>query len=349
MKLSEVKFSVPKASIASEPTVPRSKSKMMVIDKMTGEIEDKTVEDLFNIIKRGDCLVLNNTKVFPAKFKGIKEKTNADIDVMLLRELNGQDNIWDVLVEPARKVRIGNKIFFDDGRFYCEVIDNTTARGRTVRFSYKGDFFDEINKLGSMPLPEYIKRESTEKDKTWFQTEYADNKHLASISPPSAGPFITKELLDALEAKGVRIAMTTTNIGLGVFEKIEVEAIAKHRMYSEYFEVSSEAAEQINKSLKSKKQVIAVGTSVLRALENSVLTTGKVKPNRGWTDKFIYPNYDFKIATKLLTTFHPPASTSILVSTAFCDNNVEHLLKAYKKALKSDYKFHIYGDALLIE
>ncbi len=348
MKLSDFKLNIPKASIAEYPAEPRSEAKLMVVDKYTGDSEDKKVEDLLNIIKRGDCVVLNETKVFPAKFHGIKEKTNADIEVMLLRELNKPDNIWDVLVEPARKVRIGNKIYFDDGRFYCEVIDNTTARGRTVRFSYQDNLFDEIVTLGEMPLPEYIKRNPEPHDKITFQTEYANDNHLASISPPSAGPFMTAEMIEKLESKGVRIAKVVTNIGLGVFERIEVEDISKYRMYSEYFEIPLSSAELINKSLKSKKQVYAIGSSVLRALENSVLTTGAVKPNKGWTDKFIYPNYDFKIATKLLTTFHPMATTSLLLSIAFCNNDKDALLKAYRKALKTDYKFHIYGDAILI-
>lgn len=349
MKLSDFKLKVPKNLIAEYPAEPRSDAKMMVLDKKTGAIDDKHVKDLVDIMKRGDCIVLNETRVFPAKFLGYKEKTNAEIEVMLLRELNKEDKIWDVLVEPARKVRIGNKIYFDDGRFYCEVIDNTTNRGRTVRFSYNGDLFNEIEKIGKMPLPEYIGREPEDEDKVRYQTAYSNEKFTASIAPPSAGLFITNEMLEHLQEKGVRVAKIVMNIGLGIFEEVEVEDITKHRMYSEYFEITRENAEIINKSLKSKKNVFAIGTSVVRALENSVLTTGTVKPNRGWTDKFIYPNYEFKIATAMLTTFHPSTTPSILCSAAFCNNDKDLIVKAYKKAVKSEYNFHVFGDALLMK
>ncbi|OYT15215.1 MAG: tRNA preQ1(34) S-adenosylmethionine ribosyltransferase-isomerase QueA [Bacteroidetes bacterium 4572_77] len=314
MKLSEFKLNIPRASIADTPADPRSESKMMVVNPKTGAIDDRTVKDLVKIAKRGDCIVLNETKVFPASFHGIKEKTNANIDVMLLRELNKPDNIWDVLVEPARKVRIGNKIYFDDGRFYCEIIDNTTARGRTVRFSYQGDLFDEIKRIGDMALPEYVRREIEFEDKARYQTEYANENFLSSIAPPSAGLFVTQDMIEKLEAKGVRIAKVTTNLGLEIFETIEVEDISKYRMYSEYFEISPEAAETINKAIKSKKEIIAIGSSTVRALESSVLTTSIVKANKGWTDRYIYPNYDFRIPTKLLTTFHPMFTTSVLLS-----------------------------------
>lgn len=347
MKLSEFKYTLPKQNIAKFPVEPRDSSKLMIINKTTGDTQDKQFSDILSMFKKGDCLVINETKVFPARLFGKKEKTNAVIEVMLLRELKSEERIWDVLVEPARKVRIGNKIFFDNSKFYCEVIDNTTSRGRTVRFSFDGDLFDVINRIGEMPLPEYIKREPTELDKQTYQTVFSNNNLLASIAPPTAGLHFTEELLSSIEDKGVRIARLSLHIGQGIFENIEVEDLTKHRMYSEYFEISRESAETINKSLKAKKDVYAVGTSVIRALESSVLTTGAVKPNKGWTDKFIYPSYDFKIATKFITNFHPPASPSLLVSGAFAGK--ENLFKAYKKAMKNDYRFLAYGDAILIE
>ncbi len=346
MKLSEFKYSITKNAIAKFPVEPRDSSKLLVRNKETGEIQEKIFKDIVDFFQRGDCLVLNETKVFPAKLYGLKEKTNAKIEVLLLRQLKAEERIWDVLVEPARKVRIGNKIYFDNYQFYCEVIDNTTSRGRTVRFSYDGNLFEVIQRIGEMPLPEYIKREAVESDKETYQTVFANDNFLQSIAPPSAGLHFTKELLDKLQAKGVRIAKIVLNIGQGIFEKIEVEDLTKHRMYSEYFEISRETAEIINKSLKAKKNVYAVGSSVVRALESSVLTTGAVKPNKGWTDKFIYPLYEFKIATRLITNFQPPASPSMLLSAAFA--GTDNLLKAYKRALKNDFRFHAYGDALLI-
>lgn len=346
MKLSEFKYSITKNAIAKFPAEPRDSSKLMILNKETGEIQEKVFKEIVDYFQRGDCLVLNETKVFPAKLYGTKEKTNAKIEVLLLRQLKAEDRIWDVLVEPARKVRIGNKIYFDNNQFYCEVIDNTTSRGRTVRFSYDGNLFDVIQRIGEMPIPEYMKREALESDKETYQTVFANDNFLQSIAPPSAGLHFTQELLDKLQSKGVRIAKIVLNIGQGIFEKIEVEDLTKHRMYSEYFEISRETAETINKSLKSKKNVYAVGSSVVRALESSVLTSGAVKPNKGWTDKFIYPLYEFKIVTRLITNFQPPASPSMLLSAAFA--GTDNLLKAYKRALKNDFRFHAYGDALLI-
>ncbi|MGA2297284.1 MAG: tRNA preQ1(34) S-adenosylmethionine ribosyltransferase-isomerase QueA [FCB group bacterium] len=346
MKLSEFKYPILKNQIAKFPADPRDSSKMMVLNRETGKIEDKKFRDILHLFQKGDCLVLNETKVFPARLFGKKEKTNAKIEVMLLRELKAEDRIWDVLVEPARKVRIGNKIFFDNNKFYCEVIDNTTSRGRTVRFSYDGNLFKVIERIGEMPLPEYIKREPNEHDKETYQTVFASKNYLSSISPPTAGLHFTKELIEKIEAKGVRIAKIALNIGQGIFEKIEVEDLTKHRMYSEYFYISRESAETINKSLKAKKNVYACGSSVVRALEASVLTSGTVKPNKGWTDKFIYPPYELKIVNRLITTFHPPGSPSLLLSAAFAGK--EEIFKAYKRAGKSDYRFLAYGDAILV-
>lgn len=346
MKLSEFKYSLAKNLIAKHPVTPRDTSRMMVLDRQTGTTKDKMFTDILSYFKKGDCLVINTTKVFPARMYGNKEKTNAQIEVMLLRELKAEERIWDVLVEPARKVRIGNKIYFDNESFYCEVIDNTTSRGRTVRFSYDGNLFDVIQKIGEMPLPDYIARTPEEIDKETYQTVFADDEYLSSIAPPTGGLHFSKEIIDALEEKGVRIAKIVLNIGQGIFEKIEVEDLTKHRMYSEYFEISREAAETINKSLKNRKNVFAAGSSTVRALEASVLTTGAVKPNKGWTDKFIYPPYEFKIVSGFITNFHPPASPSLLMAAAFAEK--ETLFKAYKKAAKGEYRFLAYGDAMLI-
>lgn len=346
MKLSDFNYTLPKNSVAKFPADPRDSARLLVLHRDTGEIEDRHFTDIVDYFQKGDCIVLNQTKVFPARLYGKKEKTNAKIEVMLLRELKSQERIWDVLVEPARKVRIGNKIYFDNNRFYCEVIDNTTSRGRTVRFSYEGNLFDIISKIGEMPLPEYIKREPEEIDKQTYQTIFASEECLASIAPPTAGLHFTPDIIKKLEDKGVRIAKITLHIGQGIFENIEVEDLTKHRMYSEYFEISRESAELINKSLKAKKQVFATGSSVARALEASVLTSGSVKPNKGWTDKFIYPPYEFKISRRLITNFHPPSSPSLLLATAFAGR--ELLFKSYKKAIKNDYRFLAYGDAMLI-
>ncbi len=265
---------------------------------------------------------------------------------MLLRELKTEERIWDVIVEPARKVRIGNKIYFDNGKFYCEVIDNTTSRGRTVRFSYDGDLLKIIQRIGEMPLPEYIDREPADLDKRTYQTVFAKDEYLSSIAPPTAGLHFTPTMLQALEDKGVSIAKIMLTIGQGVFEKIEVEDLTKHRMYSENFAISAEAAELINESLLNKKQVFAAGSSVVRAVEASVLTSGKIKPNSGWTDKFIYPPYDFKIVNRFITNFHQPASPSLLLTSAFAGS--DNLFKAYKTAMKTDYRMLAYGDAMLI-
>ncbi|HRE56882.1 MAG TPA: tRNA preQ1(34) S-adenosylmethionine ribosyltransferase-isomerase QueA [Candidatus Kapabacteria bacterium] len=346
MKLSEFRYTVPKTAVAKFPADPRDSANLMVLNRATGGIEDMKFTDILKYFNKGDCIVVNDTKVFPARAYGKKEKTNARIEVMLLRELKKPERIWDVLVEPARKVRIGNKIYFDNGKFYCEVIDNTTSRGRTVRFSYDGDLFKVIDRIGQMPLPAYIKREATELDKETYQTIFANSDRTASIAPPTAGLHFTKEIVQALQDKGVRFAYITMNIGQGIFENIEVEDLTKHRMYSEYFEITREASEIVNKSLKARKNVYAVGCSVARALEVSVLTTNAIKPNKGWTDKFIYPPFEFKVTSRLLTNFHPPQSPSLLMTAAFTGTDI--LMKGYKHAMKEDYRMFAYGDAMLI-
>ncbi|MFY8001054.1 MAG: tRNA preQ1(34) S-adenosylmethionine ribosyltransferase-isomerase QueA [Candidatus Kapaibacteriota bacterium] len=344
MKLSEFNYNIPKKLIAKYPADPRDSSYMMVLNRQTGEIEDKKFADILNYFQKGDCLVINDTKVFPARLFGKKEKTNAKIEVLLLRELKAEDRIWDVIVDPARKVRIGNKIYFDENKLYCEIIDNTTSRGRTVRFNNVGDIYRIIDRIGQMPLPDYIKRDPTELDKETYQTVFADK--IGSVAVPSAGLHFTKPLLKKLEEKGVTIARITLHIGYSVFDPVDVEDLTKHKMHSEYFEINKEAVETVNKALKGKKQVVAVGSSVARALESSVLTTNAIKINRGWTDKFIYPPYEFKIVSRLITNFHPPKSTLMLLSAAFAGK--DELMKAYKRAMKQEARFFSYGDAFFI-
>jgi S-adenosylmethionine:tRNA ribosyltransferase-isomerase len=345
MKLSQFKYPIPKNLIAKVPKSPRDMCKMMVLNRVTGELETKKFKDVINYMDEGDVLVLNDSKVFNARLYGTKEKTKAKIEVFLLRQLSEEENIWDVVVDPARKVRIGNRIFFTKN-LYCEVIDNTTSRGRIVRFNYQGDFSKYIEKLGKTPLPPYIKRESTEKDKEDYQTVYAKDEHIGSVAAPTAGMHLTKELLKKIEAKGVKIAYLTLHIGLGTFRLVEVEDLSKHRMDSEYYEMSKESADIINASIAKRKKVIAVGTSVARVLETNVITSRHVRWGKGWTDKFIHPPQSLRIVDKLITNFHMPQSTLLMLACAMAERDL--IMKAYKKAVKEKYRFYSYGDAMLI-
>jgi S-adenosylmethionine:tRNA ribosyltransferase-isomerase len=344
MKLSDFKYPLPRNLVARHPANPRDHSRMMVLNRDEESIEDRKFFDVVDYLNKGDCLVVNETKVFQARLFGKKEKTNAKIEVFLLRELNKEENIWDVIVDPARKVRIGNKIFFDDGKLWCEVIDNTTSRGRTVRFNHKGDFFKIIERIGMTPLPYYIKRDATEKDKQSYQTVYA--RELGAVAAPTAGLHFTKQLLKKAQAKGVKIVPVVLHVGLGSFRPVEVEDLTKHKMDSEYYEVTAEAAYQINKTIDNRRNVFVVGTSACRALESSVTSDGHVKPSKGWTDKFIFPPYDFKVADKLITNFHLPESTLLMLVSGFAGH--DFVMKAYKKAIKDGYRFYSYGDAMLI-
>jgi len=346
MKLGDFVYPIPKQLIAEYPIEPKESARMLTLHRKTGEMHDRTIGYLFDYVQPGDCVVVNETKVFPAKVVGNKEKTDAEIEVLMLRELNKTDNLWDVLVDPARKVRIGNKIYFDNYKFYCEIIDNTTNRGRTVRFSYNNDLLAVVERIGKMALPEYIKRPSEPKDKEYYQTEYANSNYLSSIGPPSAGLHISNAFLQKLQEKGVRVAKVSTSIGQALFDQIEVEDLTKHRMYSEPFEITRENAEIINKSLKNKKKIIAIGSSVARALESSYMTTLAVKPNKGWTDRFIYPSYEFRIVSCLLTNYHLPKTPSLLLACAF--GGTDAVFKAYKRAIKNNYRFYVFGDALFI-
>ncbi len=344
MKLSDFKYPLPRNLIAKHPVSPRDHSRLLVLNRSDESMEDKHFNDISDYFSKGDCLVLNETKVFQARLYGKKEKTNARIEVFLLRELNAEENIWDVIVDPARKVRIGNKIFFDNGKLWCEVIDNTTSRGRTVRFNHKGDFFKIIERIGQTPLPYYIKRDATEKDKESYQTVYA--RVLGAVAAPTAGLHFTRALLKKIEAKGVKIAPVLLHVGLGSFRPVEVEDLTKHKMDSEYFEVTAESAGVINKTIDSRHNVFVCGTSACRAVESSVTADGHIKPAKGWTDKFIFPPYDFKIADKLITNFHLPESTLLMLVAAFGGH--EFIMRAYKKAIKEGYRFYSYGDAMLI-
>ncbi|GJQ19866.1 MAG: S-adenosylmethionine:tRNA ribosyltransferase-isomerase [Bacteroidia bacterium] len=344
MKLSDFKYPLPRNLIAKHPVKPRDKSRLMVLNRADESIEDRRFHEIVDYLNRGDCLVVNETRVFQARLFGKKEKTNAKIEVFLLRELNAEENIWDVIVDPARKVRIGNKIFFDDGKLWCEVIDNTTSRGRTVRFNHKGDFFKIIERIGMTPLPYYIKRDPTERDKEAYQTVFA--RVLGAVAAPTAGLHFTKQLLRKIESKGVKIVPIVLHVGLGSFRPVEVEDLTKHKMDSEYYEITPEAAHQINKTIDAKRSVFVVGTSTCRALESSVTSDGHVKPSKGWTDKFIFPPYDFKIADHLVTNFHLPESTLMMLVSAFAGH--EFMMRAYKRGIKEGYRFYSYGDAMLI-
>ncbi|MBI1807475.1 MAG: tRNA preQ1(34) S-adenosylmethionine ribosyltransferase-isomerase QueA [Ignavibacteria bacterium] len=344
MKLSDFKYPLPRNLISKHPAKPRDAARLMVLHRSDESITEKRFSDIIDYFSKGDCLVVNQTKVFAARLFGKKEKTNAKIEVFLLRELNQEDNIWDVIVDPARKVRIGNKIYFDDGKIWCEVIDNTTSRGRTVRFNYKNDLFKVIERIGMTPLPYYIKREPVEEDKETYQTVYA--KHIGSVAAPTAGLHFTKRLLAAIEKKGVRIAPVTLHLGLGSFRPVEVEDLSKHKMDSEYFEVPQATADMVNRTIDSRGHVFVAGTSTARAVESSVTTTGHLKANKGWTDKFIFPPYDFKIADRLITNFHMPESTLLMLASAF--GGRDFIMKAYKKAIKEKWRFYSYGDAMLI-
>jgi S-adenosylmethionine:tRNA ribosyltransferase-isomerase len=344
MKLSDFKYPLPRNLIAKYPAEPRDSSRLMVLNRQDESITEVRFSDIVKFFRKGDCIVVNETKVFPARLFGRKEKTNARIEVFLLRELKKEENIWDVIVDPARKVRIGNKIFFDNDRLWCEVIDNTTSRGRTVRFTYKGDFYKLIDRIGQTPLPYYIKREPTEKDKETYQTVFA--RVVGAVAAPTAGLHFTKRLIRQFHRMGVKMVPVVLHVGLGSFRPVEVEDLTKHKMDSEYFEIPESTAIAINRTIDSRGNVFAIGTSTTRALESSVTTYGHVKPAQGWTDKFIFPPYDFKVVDKLVTNFHMPESTLLMLVCAFGGH--EFVMRAYKMAIKRGYRFYSYGDAMII-
>lgn len=352
MKLSEFNFDLPEELIAKHPVENRDEARMMVVHKDTGEIEHKHFKDLIDYFDTGDVMVFNNTKVFPARLYGNKEKTGAKIEVFLLRELDRESLLWDVLVDPARKIRIGNKLYFgEDESLVAEVIDNTTSRGRTLRFLFDGNydqFKDKIYELGETPLPKYIDRPVEKEDEERYQTVYA--KVEGAVAAPTAGLHFSKTLLKRMEIKGINFSEVTLHIGLGTFREVEVEDLTKHKMDSEQLFITEEAANIVNEAKRNKKKVCAVGTTSMRAIETSVSTDGMLKPYEGWTNKFIFPPYDFSIADAMITNFHTPLSTLLMMASAFMGNKDGHelMLRAYKEAIKEKYRFFSYGDAMLI-
>ena len=347
MKLSEFKFDLPSNLLAMHPAKERDEARMMVVHRDNGKIEHKIFKDILQYFDDGDAMVINDTKVFPARMYGNKEKTGAKIEVFLLRELNKDIHLWDVLVDPARKIRVGNKLYFGESDLVAEVIDNTTSRGRTIKFLFDGtdeEFYKTINELGETPLPKYIKREAQPEDRERYQTVYA--KHVGAVAAPTAGLHFTREVLKRLEFKGVNVTPITLHVGLGTFRPVDVEDLTKHKMDSESFIVPDETAAMVNKALDNKKRVCAIGTTTLRALESSVSANGRLKPNEGWTDKFIFPPHDFRIANALLTNFHMPESTLLMLTAAF--GGYELIMEAYNVAVKEKYNFFSYGDAMLV-
>ncbi len=347
MKLSKFKFNMPAELLAEYPVENRDESRMMVVNRKTGTIEHKTFKDIIEYVNEGDVLVMNDTKVFPARLYGNKEKTGAKIEVFLLRELNGDNLLWDVLVDPARKIRIGNKLYFGDDDLVAEVIDNTTSRGRTLRFLFDGthdEFKKIIESLGETPIPKYINRAVEPEDEERYQTVYATKE--GAVAAPTAGMHFSKHLLKRCEIKGVEFAPLTLHIGLGTFRTVEVEDLTKHKMDSEEMEIPESTAKIINDAKKRKNKIIAVGTTSMRCIETSVSTDGQLKPFKGWTNKFIFPPYDFKIADMMVTNFHMPESTLLMMTAAF--GGYDLIMEAYKIAIKEKYRFYSYGDAMLI-
>lgn len=348
MKLSDFSFNLPDELIAEYPSENRDEARLMVIHRESGLIEHKQFKDLINYFGDGDVMIMNNTRVFPARMYGNKEKTGAKIEVFLLRELNRESLLWDVLVDPARKIRIGNKLYFgDDDSLVAEVIDNTTSRGRTLRFLFDGpyeEFKAKITELGETPLPKYIKREVEPSDEERYQTIFA--KEEGAVAAPTAGLHFSRELLKRLELKGVNFAEVTLHVGLGTFRPVEVEDLTKHKMDSEQVIISQKCTDIVNEAKKNKKRVCAIGTTSMRAIESSVSTDGMLKPFDGWTNKFIFPPYDFSIADCMVTNFHTPLSTLLMMISAFCGH--ELMMEAYKQAVENKYRFYSYGDAMLI-
>jgi len=350
MKLSAFNFDLPAELIAQHPNPNRDEARLMVLNREKQTIEHKLFKDVLDYFDEGDVLIMNNTKVFPARLYGNKEKTGARIEVFLLRELNRESLLWDVLVDPARKIRIGNKLYFtEDDSLVAEVIDNTTSRGRTIRFLFDGsyeEFKQKITELGETPIPPYIKelREVVPEDEERYQTIYAKNE--GAVAAPTAGLHFSKSLLKRLEIKGIEFAELTLHIGLGTFRTVDVEDLTKHKMDSEQAEITQEVADIVNRGKEKRKRICAVGTTSMRAIESSVSTDGLLKPFTGWTNKFIFPPYDFSIANCMITNFHTPQSTLLMMVAAFAD--LDFVKKAYDEAVKEKYQFYSYGDAMLI-
>ncbi len=348
MKLSDFSFNLPEELIAEYPSDNRDEARLMVLHRDSGKIEHRLFRDITEYFSEGDVMIMNNTRVFPARMYGNKEKTGAKIEVFLLRELNRESLLWDVLVDPARKIRIGNKLYFgDDDSLVAEVIDNTTSRGRTLRFLFDGpyeEFKAKITELGETPLPKYIKRAVEPEDEDRYQTIFA--KEEGAVAAPTAGLHFSRELLKRLELQGVNFAEVTLHVGLGTFRSVEVEDLTKHKMDSEQAIISEKCADIVNKAKINKKRVCAIGTTSMRSIESSVSTDGLLKPYDGWTNKFIFPPYDFSIADCMVTNFHTPLSTLLMMISAFCGHDL--MMEGYKQAVENKYRFYSYGDAMLI-
>jgi S-adenosylmethionine:tRNA ribosyltransferase-isomerase len=348
MKLSQFKFDLPLNLIAQNPTKNREDSRMMVVNRHTGNIENKFFKDILDYFDDKDVFVVNNTKVFPARMYGRKEKTGAKIEVFLLRELNKPNKLWDVIVDPARKIRVGNKLYFGEAdELVAEVIDNTTSRGRTIKFLWEGDetsFRAMLEHLGETPLPKYIKRKPDEEDKERFQTVYA--KHEGAVAAPTAGLHFSPELIKRCEIKGIRFAEVTLHTGLGTFRPIEVEDLSKHKMDAEYYKIDETACKIVNKAKENGNRICSIGTTTMRTMETSYTAQKFLKPSEGWTNHFIHPPYDFNIADSLVTNFHLPKTSLLIMACAF--GGYDLAMEAYKKAIKDKYRFFSYGDALLI-
>ncbi|TDW95784.1 tRNA preQ1(34) S-adenosylmethionine ribosyltransferase-isomerase QueA [Dinghuibacter silviterrae] len=348
MKLSQFTFDLPLNLIAQHPSKKRDESRLMVIERKTGNIENRNFKDIMDYFDDKDVFVVNNTKVFPARMYGRKEKTGAKIEVFLLRELNKPNRLWDVIVDPARKIRVGNKLYFgDNDELVAEVIDNTTSRGRTIRFLFEGsddEFRNILETLGETPLPKYIKRKPDEEDKERYQTVYA--KFEGAVAAPTAGLHFSRELIKRLEIKGIRFAEVTLHTGLGTFRPIEVEDLSKHKMDAEYYRIDDFACKIVNKAKEEGHRICSVGTTTMRALESSVTAQKLLKPSEGWTNTFIHPPYDFNIADSLVTNFHLPKTSLLIMVCAFA--GYELTMEAYKKAIKDKYRFFSYGDAMVV-
>jgi len=347
MKLTEFEFDYPKSLIAKYPIEPRDASRLMVLNREKGTIEHRLFSDLPEYFNPGDVMLVNNTKVFPARLYGNKEKTGARIEVFLLRELNSESRLWDVIVDPARKIRIGNKLYFDNG-LVAEVIDNTTSRGRTIRFVFEGtnsELYEKIDEIGETPIPPYLKRGVEPEDKDRYQTFFAEER--GAVAAPTAGLHFTEGLVRKLGTKGVDILPVTLHVGLGTFRPVEVEDLTKHRMDSEFYHVTPEVADRTNVALANPdRTVTAVGTTVVRAIESSLSAAYTLKANMGWTDKFIYPPYDFHITQRLITNFHMPRSTLMMLVAGFA--GYEFMMEAYNAAVKEKYRLFSFGDAMII-
>ncbi len=348
MKLSQFNYKLPQELVASHPAYNRDESRLMVVNRKDGKIKHKVFKDIIEYFSEHDLLVFNNTKVFPARLFGNKEKTGAEIEVFLLRELNREQRLWDVLVDPARKIRIGNKLYFGDEEvLVAEVIDNTTSRGRTLRFLYDGpyeNFKKTLYKLGQTPLPKFINRPVEPEDSERYQTIFA--KHEGAVAAPTAGLHFSRELLKRFEIFGVEKEEITLHVGLGNFRSVDVEDLSKHKMDSEQIMITPEAAAGINRAKERKSKICAVGTTVVRTLESSVSTEGLLKPFDGWTNKFLFPPYVFKIPDMMISNFHLPYSTLLMMVAAFGGYHL--VFEAYEKAIKEKYRFGTYGDAMLI-